>query len=73
MYIRWIPKHRNISIHALRREGDVLIYLFSLHDNFISIHALRREGDFEGILDLSLIARISIHALRREGDYQKSD
>ncbi len=70
MYIRWIPKHRNISIHALRREGDVLIYLFSLHDNFISIHALRREGDHFKIARRARERSISIHALRREGDHE---
>ena len=34
----------SISIHALREEGDVLIFL-DLQARQISIHALREEGD----------------------------
>ena len=34
----------DISIHALREEGDVPIHT-SCHNRCISIHALREEGD----------------------------
>ena len=34
----------NISIHALREEGDVDAY-GNYHTRTISIHALREEGD----------------------------
>ena len=34
----------NISIHALREEGDLISALFD-PDYIISIHALREEGD----------------------------
>ena len=33
-----------ISIHALREEGDGLMFCLFLH-RYISIHALREEGD----------------------------
>ena len=35
-----------ISIHALREEGDVFIIDF-VHVIVISIHALREEGDYK--------------------------
>ena len=39
-------RHRiNISIHALRGEGDAAKFVFVYADNDISIHALRGEGD----------------------------
>ena len=34
-----------ISIHALREEGDVMLYFLISHLIVISIHALREEGD----------------------------
>ena len=34
-----------ISIHALREEGDVQKQTFNLQSRIISIHALREEGD----------------------------
>ena len=37
-------RHRNISIHALREEGDQF-NRFRGVDHLISIHALREEGD----------------------------
>ena len=61
-------KHKQISIHALRGEGDLSISIKRFSGVTISIHALRGEGDLElaeacdGFLD------ISIHALRGEGD-----
>ena len=36
-----------ISIHALRKESDVVGMHFRLFDG-ISIHALRKESDFAG-------------------------
>ena len=35
----------NISIHALREEGDLLLHLHGKQLLHISIHALREEGD----------------------------
>ena len=56
-----------ISIHALREEGDPLGIGTISPIELISIHALREEGD----ADCSRSRRqagISIHALREEGD-----
>ena len=36
----------DISIHALREEGDHLCFGVALERGAISIHALREEGDF---------------------------
>ena len=55
-----------ISIHALREEGDNLHLCISLRF-IISIHALREEGDHFGPRVRGLLP-ISIHALREEGD-----
>ena len=56
----------NISIHALREEGDWMISLSRAIPS-ISIHALREEGDhFHKVRDGLIV--ISIHALREEGD-----
>ena len=56
-----------ISIHALRKESDILDIIFSPNYLVISIHALRKESDHvlgpAGGLD-----GISIHALRKESD-----
>ena len=57
----------NISIHALRVEGDAGRKRNGGADR-ISIHALRVEGDFHRRLLHSKSAEISIHALRVEGD-----
>ena len=40
-----------ISIHALREEGDRRCHRMSLHKT-ISIHALREEGDAESCFGL---------------------
>ena len=57
----------NISIHALREEGDM-----QETENpkrlWISIHALREEGDGVISPDSRMQIPISIHALREEGD-----
>ena len=59
-------KGRQISIHALREEGDVGV---PQHVGMqgISIHALREEGD-DTPEQLARYKEISIHALREEGD-----
>ncbi len=57
-----------ISIHALREEGDVLPVVGSLPADDISIHALREEGDRCAPVLSRELAHISIHALREEGD-----
>ena len=57
----------NISIHALRVEGDLATPIETPLPPAISIHALRVEGDHL-FSDCSLSIRISIHALRVEGD-----
>ena len=55
-----------ISIHALREEGDWRAQSTASRPR-ISIHALREEGDGSpGWLVLRQL--ISIHALREEGD-----
>ena len=56
-----------ISIHALRKEGDVMDTGQALTRFFISIHALRKEGDGNA-RPLVDVMEISIHALRKEGD-----
>ena len=38
----------NISIHALREEGDLHLLLTPVRWRVISIHALREEGDLKG-------------------------
>ena len=59
---------RLISIHALRMEGDELIYKILYYEAKISIHALRMEGDAGGVDRVPGGGQISIHALRMEGD-----
>ena len=57
---------REISIHALREEGDER-EVKPYERQYISIHALREEGDLIGVLHAPE-PQISIHALREEGD-----
>ena len=61
------PPFVDISIHALRKESDVL----TTEDFFfcwdISIHALRKESD-EVFRVTAGLGAISIHALRKESD-----
>ena len=59
-------QHAQISIHALREEGDKPLLCFH-QPKAISIHALREEGDVTSAADEGG-APISIHALREEGD-----
>ena len=58
---------KNISIHALREEGDLRDCGVVVALSVISIHALREEGD-KGSPSTVADAKISIHALREEGD-----
>ena len=60
------PASRQISIHALREEGDHCQHQVHRY-HAISIHALREEGDIFMIYT-PLQDFISIHALREEGD-----
>ena len=57
----------DISIHALREEGDLLAGK-AHHQQAISIHALREEGDRGRLHPRLSLLDISIHALREEGD-----
>ena len=64
-------KSFEISIHALREEGDVQYRGSQTPAERISIHALREEGDALPIRAYVKIWNISIHALREEGDLQR--
>ena len=56
-----------ISIHALREEGDGLLYdYYTLADLFLSTPSARRATRQAGIM--AQLRQISIHALREEGD-----
>ena len=57
-----------ISIHALREEGDRVKEVRHIPQTVISIHALREEGDMNTRRMLTGCGWISIHALREEGD-----
>ena len=61
-----------ISIHALRVEGDSMREVVTLKEYYISIHALRVEGDVIYIFIFVFVPSISIHALRVEGDLSSS-
>ena len=61
-----------ISIHALREEGDHGKQAIS-HRQAISIHALREEGDADALTDVFSRIKISIHALREEGDSKSGE
>ena len=62
-----------ISIHALRVEGDGIGLHCHNRRGVISIHALRVEGDIQLKKNLHYRQNISIHALRVEGDRQSVD
>ena len=67
MSVEFDVKCTNISIHALREEGDCPVRVGDLRDIEISIHALREEGDYR-LPAIPHRQLISIHALREEGD-----
>ena len=60
-----------ISIHALREEGDVHFHKIGNRLVVISIHALREEGDAVHFKIRVGRTSISIHALREEGDAEE--
>ena len=62
------PPGKNISIHALREEGDFHLNAVCCCFFPISIHALREEGDVRDYVRARACQYISIHALREEGD-----
>ena len=66
MHLGFTVQAADISIHALREEGDDRAQLPLYHPQ-ISIHALREEGDIRAAWAFSG-GKISIHALREEGD-----
>ena len=70
MSVEFDVKCTNISIHALREEGDCPVRVGDLRDIEISIHALREEGDMSGSMKPGR-KTISIHALREEGDRRR--
>ena len=53
----------NISIHALREEGDDFARAFCLSKS-ISIHALREEGDSKNRDKISIFKQIIQHSAR---------
>ena len=61
-----------ISIHALREEGDGCRPFEADLRGVISIHALREEGDASISEAGADLVDISIHALREEGDWDSS-
>ena len=63
----WNEPMNDISIHALRGEGDEQLGISGVVSD-ISIHALRGEGDLFALLRFYSKFVISIHALRGEGD-----
>ncbi len=62
------PGRCEISIHALREEGDEITTHCAEVRQDISIHALREEGDEITTHCAEVRQDISIHALREEGD-----
>ena len=62
----------DISIHALREEGDARTTTHHRKQRFISIHALREEGDGK-LIGSAKTPPISIHALREEGDSKNGE
>ena len=64
-----LESESRISIHALREEGDVVIFMPSLLAvEFLSTPSARRATDVDGLL--KRLEKISIHALREEGDME---
>ena len=68
MHLGFTVQAADISIHALREEGDDRAQLPLYHPQ-ISIHALREEGDHCPAAQQHRLEVISIHALREEGDH----
>ena len=53
-----------ISIHALREEGDTWAFFAVAVAVFISIHALREEGDSKNRDKISIFKQIIQHSAR---------
>ena len=66
--IRWYAKYANISIHALREEGDSIYAPYTYWDlpNFYPRPPRGRRHAGEALRVGGVV--ISIHALREEGD-----
>ena len=59
----------NISIHALREEGDLAELCVSFNPSIISIHALREEGDCLPSADVDRMQEfLSTPSVRRATD-----
>ena len=66
-HFRSIPHWRNISIHALREEGDACVgRRDQVTHQFLSTPSARRATRIRSAYTLAMM--ISIHALREEGD-----
>ena len=57
-------RSQNISIHALREEGDARFFLHIARQVNISIHALREEGDSKNRDKISIFKQIIQHSAR---------
>ena len=68
----WVILGVEISIHALREEGDLVQHSQDFSNIAISIHALREEGDLDFYYPVFANLGISIHALREEGDSNRN-
>ena len=68
-----VEPSQQISIHALREEGDFANLGEQAILKKISIHALREEGDSSPFFKGKIAVLISIHALREEGDSKNRD
>ena len=65
-------RHRNISIHALREEGDTgKEHTIQQQHIFLSTPSARRATEY--VPGMVRATGISIHALREEGDSKNRD
>ena len=73
MSVEFDVKCTNISIHALREEGDCPVRVGDLRDIEISIHALREEGDEAAAsIQKDGVLFLSTPSARRATDLMKS-
>ena len=72
MHLGFTVQAADISIHALREEGDLGSGAMRGGIRLISIHALREEGDAQRSTWPRPQWAISIHALREEGDLRQA-
>ena len=67
-----MPPNGEISIHALREEGDKgPDGRFAIHEAFLSTPSARRATNF--LNATASLVNISIHALREEGDSKNGE